>query len=285
MNPENKSSQPERTMMCHNCNASNHVDNDYCDHCGASFKEPQSVEKPDFWLLASEQLQILLKNWTLGPEGQIYAKNAFKGFGESIWNSHVLPLVAQIEELKIQNENFKTVMIAAAEEIQSKWSAHCDSEGYGPSNLMHRLENAIPARYGYTAGAFENLDAFNKELKRSLTNRDKEISSLKSENEELKKKYDEELLLRIGEQTLRINVVKENVSLKQEYELLSGAHQRLIASKGVAEQINEINELQSSLSSVTKERDRLRDYFSKIGKFMVLSKEIESLLNPEKKNV
>jgi len=51
----------------------------------------------------------------------------------------------------------KTVMVAAAEEIQAHWEAHCDAEGYGPANLMRRLEEGIPSQYGYTAGAFEQL--------------------------------------------------------------------------------------------------------------------------------
>ena len=55
--------------------------------------------------------------------------------------------------------NLKTVMIAAAEEIQAHWEAHCDAEGYGPANLMRRLEEGIPSQYGYTAGAFEQLRA------------------------------------------------------------------------------------------------------------------------------
>lgn len=51
----------------------------------------------------------------------------------------------------------KTVMIAAAEEIQEHWDAHCDAEGYGPANLMRRLEDGIASEYGYTAGAFSEL--------------------------------------------------------------------------------------------------------------------------------
>lgn len=53
----------------------------------------------------------------------------------------------------------KTVMIAAAEEIAAHWDAHCDAEGYGPQNLLRRLEEGIPSEYGYTAGAFAELKA------------------------------------------------------------------------------------------------------------------------------
>ena len=66
-------------------------------------------------------------------------------------------LRAEVERLKGENANLKTVMIAAAEEIHQHWDAHCDDEGYGPTNLMRRLEKGIPSQYGYTAGAFAEL--------------------------------------------------------------------------------------------------------------------------------
>ena len=66
-------------------------------------------------------------------------------------------LRAEVERLKGENANLKTVMVAAAEEIHQHWDAHCDAEGYGPTNLMRRLEKGIPSQYGYTAGAFAEL--------------------------------------------------------------------------------------------------------------------------------
>lgn len=64
-----------------------------------------------------------------------------------------------IESQAAQIAELKTVMIAAAEEIASHWQAHCDAEGYGPQNLLRRLEEGIPSEYGYTAGAFAALTA------------------------------------------------------------------------------------------------------------------------------
>lgn len=63
------------------------------------------------------------------------------------------------EAAEADNAKLRSVMIAAAEEIQRHWDAHCDAEGYGPANLQHRLEEGIAAEYGYTAGAFETLRA------------------------------------------------------------------------------------------------------------------------------
>ena len=60
-------------------------------------------------------------------------------------------------QLEQQAEHLKTVMIAAAEEISKHWDAHCDEEGYGPVNLLRRLESGIPAQYGYSAGDFRRL--------------------------------------------------------------------------------------------------------------------------------
>lgn len=66
---------------------------------------------------------------------------------------------AAAAEARAEIANLKTVMIAAAEEIAAHWEAHCDAEGYGPQNLLRRLEEGIPSEYGYTAGAFAELKA------------------------------------------------------------------------------------------------------------------------------
>jgi hypothetical protein len=82
--------------------------------------------------------------------------------------------------LKAENANLKTVMIAAAEEISAHWDAHCDAEGYGPQNLLHRLEKGIPSEYGYTAGAFTTLQSDLAALKES---RDREAVAYDKLNE------------------------------------------------------------------------------------------------------
>lgn len=92
-------------------------------------------------------------------------------------------LCKENEKLKNQNEvhckkeqehlievgHLHSVMVAAAEEIQEHWQAHCDQDGYGPRNLMHRLENGIASNYsGYKFGAFTKLQKENEELKAVL---------------------------------------------------------------------------------------------------------------------
>lgn len=57
----------------------------------------------------------------------------------------------EIRRLEAENANLRTVMMAAAVEIQEHWDAHCDEEGYGPANLLRRLENGYPEQYGYGA--------------------------------------------------------------------------------------------------------------------------------------
>ena len=74
----------------------------------------------------------------------------------------------EIESQAAQIAELKTVMIAAAEEIASHWQAHCDAEGYGPQNLLRRLEEGIPSEYGYTAGAFAALTAERDALTKAL---------------------------------------------------------------------------------------------------------------------
>jgi len=65
----------------------------------------------------------------------------------------------ELLRIRAEAEALRSVMIAAAEEIQAHWAAHCDAEGYGPANLMRRLEEGIPSQYGYTAGDFVRLRA------------------------------------------------------------------------------------------------------------------------------
>lgn len=71
--------------------------------------------------------------------------------------NRVTELETERDALAKDNHDLRTVMIAAAEEISEHWQAHCDADGYGPSNLLRRLEIGIPSEYGYTAGAFRKL--------------------------------------------------------------------------------------------------------------------------------
>lgn len=75
---------------------------------------------------------------------------------------------AELRRLHEENARLKTVMVAAAEEIAAHWDAHCDEEGYGPANLMHRLEKGIASEYAYKVGDFARLQEANKELLKAL---------------------------------------------------------------------------------------------------------------------
>jgi hypothetical protein len=77
--------------------------------------------------------------------------------------------IAAIQRLEAENANLRSVMVAAAEEISAHWAAHCDDEGYGPANLMRRLEEGIPTEYAYTAGDFARLKAENEALKKEAS--------------------------------------------------------------------------------------------------------------------
>lgn len=66
---------------------------------------------------------------------------------------------ATIAELRAEISDLHTTMMAAAVEIQEHWQAHCDEEGYGPANLMNRLERGIAAQYGYTAQTVVQIEA------------------------------------------------------------------------------------------------------------------------------
>lgn len=128
-------------------------------------------------------------------------------------------------KLERENSNFKTVMIAAAEEIKRCWQAHCDEKGYGPQNLLHRLEKGIPAQYGYTAGAFEKLQS--------------QLSSLKEENKRLEK--------------AEVLWFEENVKLREEIENLQPAVLESDAFKFSAE-----------ISRLDEENKRLRELLNTV---------------------
>ena len=84
-------------------------------------------------------------------------------------------LEAECERLRGEISDLHTTMMAAAVEIQEHWAAHCDEDGYGPSNLMRRLENGIAAQYGYTAQTLVQLQAEREQLRQQLAERDAEI--------------------------------------------------------------------------------------------------------------
>jgi cell division protein FtsB len=72
---------------------------------------------------------------------------------------------ASIAELEAEIANLHTTMMAAAVEIQAQWFAHCDSEGYGPANLMHRLERGIASKYGYDAKTLQRVESERDQLR------------------------------------------------------------------------------------------------------------------------
>ena len=82
----------------------------------------------------------------------------------------------RIAELEAERDNLHTTMLAAAVEIQAHWDAHCDAEGYGPANLMHRLERGIASRYSYDAKTLQRVeterDQLRAEVERTSNNRD-----------------------------------------------------------------------------------------------------------------
>lgn len=71
----------------------------------------------------------------------------------------------RIAELEGEIADLHTTMFAASVEIQEHWEAHCDAEGYGPANLMHRLERGIASQYGYDAKTLQRIEAERDQLR------------------------------------------------------------------------------------------------------------------------
>jgi hypothetical protein len=53
--------------------------------------------------------------------------------------------VSEIASLRFEIRKLKSMCKAAADEIDSQWEHHCDKDGYGPVNLMGRLEGKMKA--------------------------------------------------------------------------------------------------------------------------------------------
>lgn len=56
----------------------------------------------------------------------------------------VTDLIKRIAELEDENRKLRSMCKAAAAEIAEVWDAHCDPLGYGPTDLMARLEGRLP---------------------------------------------------------------------------------------------------------------------------------------------
>lgn len=92
---------------------------------------------------------------------------------------------SQNSELNEQIKKLQSTCLAAAEEIQSKWDAHCDNEGYGPANLMRRLENGIGDYYsGYNAGQFTKLQSTIEQKSQFIEKLKQDINDLYKEQHE-----------------------------------------------------------------------------------------------------
>lgn len=68
-------------------------------------------------------------------------------------NSIVRERNARIDALRAEVLRLKCLCAAAADEIEQFWLAHCDSDGFGPVNLMRGLRGRTRPHYGESAGA------------------------------------------------------------------------------------------------------------------------------------
>lgn len=53
-----------------------------------------------------------------------------------------------LDKMEKENAKLRSMCIAAAEEIETYWDAHCDDAGCGPINLVDRLKG-VTAPYLY----------------------------------------------------------------------------------------------------------------------------------------
>ena len=63
--------------------------------------------------------------------------------------NRVQALQNEVTRLAQENLRLRTVMMAAHQEIVEHWESHCDSEGYGPQNLVRHLKEGTGYYPGY----------------------------------------------------------------------------------------------------------------------------------------
>ena len=142
----------------------------------------KDLSEPDGWLF----MQILkdVRQWSspkfhLDSAKDCLAYAALKA--ESLEKESKAPAEKTVQSLEAEISDLLTVLVAAAEEINEHWDAHCDEEGYGPRNLMHRLEKGIAAKYPYTAGDFARMQGKIEELDRQILSQSCLIAQLQQE--------------------------------------------------------------------------------------------------------
>lgn len=121
---------------------------------------------------------------------------------------------ARIAELEAEIANLHTTMMAAAVEIHEHWEAHCDAEGYGPANLMHRLEKGIASQYGYDAKTLQRVESERDQLQQEV-NEQARLNGMGAERE---------LALIAARDQLRAEVERLRKPLTDEQLLTLAAH-------------------------------------------------------------
>ena len=80
-------------------------------------------------------------------------------------SDELLTILQEYKGLKEERDKLKTVMMAAAVEIAEHWKDHCDKDGYGPVNLLRRLQKGLTGGgYAYTADDWIRLRTHNLAL-------------------------------------------------------------------------------------------------------------------------
>lgn len=119
---------------------------------------------PDNVVLSNEEVCTLLTDYRQQVIAELAQRSgkmpvSWGGMCEAADSREAIAsLQAKLQEQEAEIKNLHTVMMAAAVEITEHWDAHCDKEGYGPVNLLRRLEKGFPEQYGYDAQTLVHLE-------------------------------------------------------------------------------------------------------------------------------
>lgn len=85
-----------------------------------------------------------------------------------------------LAELGTEMAELRSVMGAAAVELDAHWAAHCDADGYGPVNLQRRLERGVAVEYSaFTAKGWAAQQARIAELEAHIHTLREELERLR----------------------------------------------------------------------------------------------------------
>jgi chromosome segregation ATPase len=174
-------------------------------------------------------------------------------------NTKIASLESQLEERDNKIERLKTTLVAGAEFIKENWDKLCDEDGYGPQNLLLRMDGTLNSSgySGYSAGEFDRINKELSEAKKEIDSQNQAILAHVSDKDSLR--------ARIEELSNDIEVLNTNLKESQERWLIA-VHKGFEKKEELREALKETHEecLQSGWLEQGESKIKLLDKCRKL---------------------